>query len=73
MGAGGVLILLGVVVVLAVIAFVLAGNAGWLGARGSDPERQIGSDPEQRPRHTRVDLDQNTQDEPHGDPVDRVP
>ena len=78
MGAGGILILIGVIVVLGIVGFLLASNAGWLGARGSDPERQgvpgtdPARDPEERPRHTKVGLEQNTQDEPRGEPVDRV-
>ncbi len=71
MGAGGVLILVGVILVLGVIAFVLASNAGWIGARGSDPKRRGGA--EERPRHTAVNLEQDLEDEPRGEPVDRRP
>ncbi|MEA2179942.1 MAG: hypothetical protein QOG77_3239 [Solirubrobacteraceae bacterium] len=70
----GTFFLLIVVIVLVVGAVILfTGNAAILGRKGSDPERQLSADPDERPRHTRVDLEQNTQDQPHGEPVDRVP
>jgi hypothetical protein len=79
MGAGGILILIGVIIVIAVLVMVYTGNVGWLGRKGSDPAREISSredgEPESggQPRHTRVDLEQNREDEPRGEPVDRVP
>jgi hypothetical protein len=81
MGVGGFFLLIVVIVVLVVAVLALTGNISWLGWRGSDPERQgapgtsAGGDPsaDEQPRHTRVDLDQNTEREPHGEPVDRAP
>jgi hypothetical protein len=75
MDPGSFFILLIVLVAVVGGAIFLAINGGILGSRGSDPERQLGdqgADPDERPRHTRVDLEQNTQETPRGEPVDRV-
>jgi hypothetical protein len=72
-GSFFILLLLLVAAVGGAIFFAINGTI--LGRRGSDPERQLGdqgSDPDERPRHTRVDLEQNKQDAPRGEPVDRV-
>jgi hypothetical protein len=77
MDPGTFLLLIVVLVVVGGGALFLAVNAGILGRKGSDPERQLGSDdlddPDARPRHTKVTLEQNTQDEPRGEPLDRSP
>jgi hypothetical protein len=72
MDPGSFFLLIVVVVIVAGAAILFAGNAGLLGRKGSDPERQLSADPDDRPRHTRVDLEQNLQDEPRGEPVDRA-
>ena len=76
MGAGGIFILLVVVVIIGVIAILLTGNAGVLSVSKGKRDRELRSqdrDPEtgERPQHTAVDLGQNLEDEPHGRPVRR--
>jgi hypothetical protein len=76
MDPGTFLLLIVVLVVVGGGALFLAVNAGILGRKGSDPERQLGPDPDDpdaRPRHTKVTLEQNMQDEPRGEPLDRRP
>jgi len=80
MSAGAVFVLLVAIVLIAVVVLALTGNLAFLGARGSDPQRHgvpgegaPGDPAEGQPRHTKVDLDQNMQDEPRGEPVDRAP
>lgn len=76
MGAGGIFILLVVVVIIGLIAVVLTGNAGMLSFSKRRRDRELlaqDRDPEtgERPQHTAVDLGQNLEDEPHGRPVRR--
>jgi hypothetical protein len=70
----GTFFLLLVVLVIAVVGgLMLAGNAGILGSKGSDPKRQLGRDehaPEERPTHTAVDLEQSAERERRGVPLD---
>jgi hypothetical protein len=70
----GTFFLLLVVLVIAVVGgLFLAGNAGILGRKGSDPKRQLGDDPyapEERPTHTAVDLEQSAERERRGVPLD---
>jgi hypothetical protein len=77
MDPGTFLLLIVVLVVFGGGALFLAVNAGILGSKGSDPERQLGpddpADPDARPRHTKVTLEQNLQDDPRGEPLDRRP
>ena len=77
MDPGTFFLLIVVLVLIGGGALFLAVNAGILGSKGSDPERELGSgdrdDPDARPRHTKVTLEQNTQDEPRGEPLDRRP
>jgi hypothetical protein len=76
MDPGTFFLLIVLLVVIGGVVGFFALNAGILGSRGSDPERQLGpdsdGDPDERPRHTKVTLEQNTQDKPRGEPVDRV-
>jgi hypothetical protein len=70
MDIGSFFILLIVLVLVVGGAIFLVVNAGFVGGkRGSRPP----VDPKARPRHTVVDLQQNLQDEPHGEPLDRRP
>ena len=75
MGIGGFFLLLVLALVLVVAVLAITGNLTWLGWRGSDPEREgvPGETPrdDEQPRHTRVDLEQNLQDRPRGEPADR--
>jgi hypothetical protein len=76
MDPGSFFLLLVILVLVVGGGIFFALNAGILGSKGSDPERQLGTDPlqgpEDRPRHTKVTLEQNTEDEPRGEPVDRI-
>jgi hypothetical protein len=81
MGVGGFFLIIVLIVIVVIIGLALTGNISWLGWRGSDPERQGppgtsgagDASSEEQPVHTRVDLDQNLEDEPRGEPVDRNP
>jgi hypothetical protein len=70
MDIGSFFLLLIVLVLLVGGAIFLAVNAGFVGGKrgGESPV-----DPNARPRHTVVDLEQNLHDEPHGEPLDRRP
>ena len=78
MGIGGFFLLLVLALVVTVAVLAITGNLTWLGFRGSDPEahgapgERESRDPDERPRHTRVDLEQNLQDRPRGEPADRI-
>jgi hypothetical protein len=67
MDPGTFFLLLVVLVIIVVLGLLLAGNAGILGAKG---KRQPPVDPDERPTHTIVNLEQNRQDEPRGVPSD---
>jgi hypothetical protein len=79
MSVGGFFLIIVLIVIVVIVGLVLTGNISWLGWRGSDPERQGppgtsgagDASRQEQPRHTRVDLDQNLEDEPRGEPADR--
>jgi hypothetical protein len=69
----GTFFLLLIVIVVAVVGgLLLTGNAGVLGRKGSDPQRQLGDSPpeEERPTHTVVNLEQSENRETRGVPTD---